>query len=62
MMGNISIISTWKEIFDAFFVEKNFSKGCASLFFRVSVVVFLTLSLGAFHIQRCFDFSVENGA
>ena len=35
-----------------FFAEKDFGKGCTNLVFRVSVIVLLTLGLGAFHIGK----------
>ncbi len=31
MMNIVRIIPTWKEVLDAFFVEKDFGKGCARL-------------------------------
>jgi len=55
MINSFRIIPTWKEIFDAFFAEKDFGKGCTNLIFKVSIIVFLTLSLGVFYLQRCFD-------
>ena len=37
MINSFRIISTRKEIFDTFFVEKDFSKGCARLIVKCLV-------------------------